>query len=656
MTLLSRKPARFSSRKAAPRLAGLYANGDKSFPAKRSILYSCGSSFFIEAAVSAQPSFILNAHQNALLESLASELDQSGLVWTSGYLAGLAAARGEAPALTSPPATVAAEKQRLTVLYGSQTGNAKRLAEQLVERAASAGLDVRLLRADAYPLRELKKERLLYVVISTHSTGDDVEPPDDSRDFVEHLEGRRAPKLPDLSYAVLALGDTSYPDFCGIGRNIDERFAELGATRLFTRGDADVDIETVAEPWLDEAIKQARTQNESNEAPARAQTAPGVVTPLHPTKTAWTRQHPFQAEVLVNQRIVANDSGKEVRHMELLLEGSGITYQPGDALGVWPVHSSALVEAVLTTLQLDGDQEVAFKEETRPLSEWLGRHRELTGLTRPFLAAHAELADDAGLKRLLQPEVREELGQLLNEVQLLDFLRQHPDEWSADALVAALRPLAPRMYSIASSQQEVDEEVHLTVDYLHYKSGDEDRWGVATHHLCALEEGDKVPVFIDANDRFRLPADHSRDVIMIGPGTGVAPFRAFVQERAAAAASGRNWLFFGNPHRRSDFLYQLEWQQAVKRGHLHRLDVAFSRDQGNKIYVQHRLREQGAELWSWLQGGAHVYVCGDADRMAPDVHAALTEVAVEHGAKSQSDAEAWLNGLMTEGRYARDVY
>ncbi|HET8553901.1 MAG TPA: assimilatory sulfite reductase (NADPH) flavoprotein subunit, partial [Rhodanobacteraceae bacterium] len=330
--------------------------------------------------------------------------------------------------------------------------------------------------------------------------------------------------------------------------------------------------------------------------------------------------------------------------------------QPGDALGVWPVQSPTLVDAVLTTLGLDGSQEVAFRNETLALADWLGHRRELTGLTRPFLVAHTERGDHEALRAVLESGNNADLAALLATTQLLDLLRAYPSDWNAEALVAALRPLAPRMYSIASSQTQVGEEVHLTVDRLHYHRDGEDRWGVASHHLCALNEGDTVPVFVDANDRFRLPADPARDVIMVGPGTGVAPFRAFVQEREATGASGRNWLLFGNPHRRTDFLYQLEWQQARKRGVLTRLDVAFSRDQKEKVYVQHRIREHGAELWSWLDGGAHLYVCGDADRMAPDVGSALIEVAIEHGHKSRDGAEDWLKALMIEGRYARDVY
>lgn len=596
------------------------------------------------------------AEKSALAAQLIQGLDGPALNWLSGYMAGAAAhAAGHGPALAAAPSQ-AAESLRLTVLYGSQTGNAKRVAEQLTERAKSQGLDVRLLRADAYPLHELKTERLLYVVISTHSVGDEVEPPDDSRALIEHLESRRAPKLPELRFAVLALGDTSYPDFCGIGRKLDHRLAELGGTRLFDRGDADVDVDSVADPWSETALAKVVELRQGQVPTSAPHAASGVVTPLHPERTAWTRQHPFQAEVLANQRIVANDSGKDVRHIELSLEGSGITYQPGDALGIWPTQSPTLVDAVLTTLGLDGDENVTCKDATLPLAEWLGHRRELTGLTRPFLVAHAERGDHASLKAVLASGNKADLAKLLATTQLIDLLRRHPSDWDAATLIATLRPLAPRMYSIASSQAQVGDEVHLTVDRLHYRSDNEDRWGVASHHLCALDEGDSVPVFVDANDRFRLPADASRDIIMVGPGTGVAPFRAFVQERAVSGASGRNWLLFGNPHRRTDFLYQLEWQQARKRGVLTRLDVAFSRDQAEKVYVQHRIREHGAELWSWLESGAHLYVCGDADRMAPDVGSALVDVAIEHGRKPRDQAEAWLKALMAEGRYARDVY
>ncbi len=604
--------------------------------------------------MAAELSFILSEQQTALLEQLSSELAQPGLLWASGYLAGRASQGGAVPAAAAAPAQAApVEQLKLTVLYGSQTGNAKRIAEQLAEKATAAGVDVRLVRADQYKVRELKKERLLYVVISTHSSGDEAEPPDDSRAFFEGLLGKRAPKVPELEFGVLALGDTSYPDFCGVGRDIDERLEALGGKRLFARGDADVDINTVADPWVEQALKEL--ENRQGEAAPTAGNG-AVVTPLHPAKSAYDRNNPFAAEVFVNQRIVAAGNEKDVRHFELSLEDSGITYQPGDALGIWPVQAKELVAAVLSELQLEGDTEVTHKDDTRTLTEWLTHYRELTCLTRPFIQAHAERNGSDELKALLEPEQRDAFTHLLKKVQLIDFLRQYPATWTADELVAALRPLAPRMYSIASAQAEVEEEVHLTVDIVHYQSGDEDRWGVGSHYLADLDEDATVPVFIDPNDRFRLPEVDKTDVIMIGPGTGVAPFRAFLQHRVETGAEGRNWLFFGNRHLRSDFLYQVEWRQALNNGDLTHLDVAFSRDQEDKIYVQDRIREKAEELWQWFEGGAHVYVCGDADNMAPDVHAALIDVAVTAGGKSEEDAAAWLQGLLTEGRYARDVY
>ncbi|MBZ0224529.1 MAG: assimilatory sulfite reductase (NADPH) flavoprotein subunit, partial [Comamonas sp.] len=513
----------------------------------------------------------------------------------------------------------------------------------------------RLVRADAYRTSDLKKEKFLYLVISTHSEGDAVEPPDDSRGFYEFLMGKRAPQLAELSYGVLALGDSSYVDFCGIGRRIDERLAELGAQRLLGRADADVDVDYVATPWSQEALEQAKRRLAPQQAPASV--APGAeVLTLHPAHAPWSRERPYLAEVLVNQRIVGSGSEKDVRHIELSLAGSSLHYQPGDGLGVWPTQAPELVQRIVQTLALDGDTAVTHGGETLPLSEWLAHRRELTVLTRPFVAALAERGGHDALKALLQPAGNAELSKLLNSHQLIDLLRAWPATWDAAALVAALRPLAPRMYSIASSQAQVDEEVHLTVARVRFDKEGEARWGVGSRYLCDAEEGAQVPVFIEANERFRLPADGARDVIMVGPGTGVAPFRAFVQQRQNDGASGRNWLFFGNPHRHSDFLYQSEWLQAVKEGALAQLDVAFSRDQADKVYVQQRLREHGREVWQWLQDGAHFYVCGDAERMAGDVQRALVEIAAEHGGKTPEDAAAWVQTLLLEGRYARDVY
>ncbi len=604
----------------------------------------------LAAVASAAP--LLSAEKSALAAHLVEGLDRQQLTWLSGYMAGAAAC--SLPGVEAADAVpTSGDEPILTVVFGSQTGNAKGVAEAVAGQAEQDGLAVRLLRADDYALHELKTERLLYVVISTHSSGDEVEPPDDSRGFVEHLNGRRAPKLDGLKFAVLGLGDSSYPDFCGVARQLDARLAELGGERVLECADADVDFENVAEDWQSKALARAgELQQKARQGPSSSLPS-AVVTPLHPP-VCWKRQHPFQAEVLANQRIVASASDKDVRHLELSLEGSGLTYQPGDALGVWPVQDAALVDAVLETLGLDGRSDVRCKNEVLSLRQWLRERRELTVLTRGFVAAQADRGGHAELEALLRD--RKALASLLAGTQLLDLLWRWPADWDADDLVATLRPLAPRKYSIASSQAQVGEEVHLVVDRLQFEVDGEARWGVASRFLCELEEGATLPVFVEANDRFRLPADPARDVIMIGPGTGVAPFRAFVQERASLGGDGRNWMVFGNPHRRTDFLYQLEWQQALKRGHLDRLDVAFSRDQAEKVYVQHRIAEQGVELWRWLEGGAHLYLCGDADRMAPDVEQALREVAMAHGAKSSDEAVDWLSGLRREGSFARDVY
>jgi sulfite reductase (NADPH) flavoprotein alpha-component len=575
----------------------------------------------------------------------------------------LAQGRGAtAPARVATP--VAADLARLTIVYGSQTGNARRVAEKLAHDAEASGLAVRLVRADAFPLRELSTERLLYIVISTQGEGD---PPDDARALVEFIAGKRAPKLPELKYAVLGLGDSSYPLFCAIGRQLDARLAELGATRLFAAAEADVDVERIADPWREQALVIAREQLKSGSPPATA-----TVTPLRPLAAAvssWSRERPFSAELLLNQRISARGSRKDVRHLEFSLAGSGLTYQPGDALGVWHHNPPSLVAQVLEQVGLDGDAPVTLDGEILPLHAALAERRELTRLSRPFLAAHAAQGEASELNRLLAPSQATELAQLFATHQLIDVLRRWPAEWSAEALLASLRALTPRLYSLASSQKSVGDEAHLTVDVLRYEAFGHSHGGAASDYLAHRGEGDTAPIYIEANERFRLPQDASRDVIMIGPGTGVAPFRGFLQERAAIGASGRNWLLFGNPHFRSDFLYQLEWQAALRDGSLARLDLAFSRDglgvvdaagridaaPARRTYVQHRLGERAADVFAWLEGGAHLYVCG-ATAMGKDVHATLRDIVSTHARLDAEGAEAYLSDLQRDGRYARDVY
>jgi sulfite reductase (NADPH) flavoprotein alpha-component len=589
-----------------------------------------------QPALAAPPG--LGEERQALLRQLVDGLEPAQLYWIAAYAAQQASQPAARPA--------AASVTRLTVLYGSQTGNARRVAERFAAEAEAAGLPVRLVRAGAYATRELASERYLAVVVSTQGEG---EPPDDARGFVEFLASRRAPKLPNLHYTVLGLGDSSYPQFNAMGRAVDARLAELGAHRLAPLAEADVDIEPVAVPWTEGALARVRDRF-AHDVPVAS------VTPLRvaATRPQFHRDRPFPAPVLANQRIVSRHAGRDVRHVELSLEGSGLRYAPGDALGVWHRNPASLVEALLAALALDGDALVTLGGKAQPLREWLARDRELTRLSRPLVQAVAERASSTALRATLEDSGA--MKALLADHQPIDLLRAHPADWDAAALVAALRPLTPRLYSIASSPGAVGEEVHLTVAVVDYHAHGEPHLGAASRWIADVGEDATLDVFIEPNERFRLPADGNRDVIMIGPGTGVAPFRAFVQERQQAGAAGRNWLVFGNRHAADDFLYQLEWQQALKDGALHRLDVAFSRDQAEKRYVQHVLRERGAELYDWLAGGAHLYVCGDAAQMARDVHAALAEIVATYGGKTPEAAQALLSEWLQDGRYARDVY
>ena len=615
------------------------------------------------------PAPTLGTDRLAQLVSLTSGLSPADLYWIAAYSAALAARLPEQAGRTVASEPLAAEAGpatgRLSIVYGSQTGNSRRVAEQLAARAEAAGLTVRLLRAGAYPVRELAQERQLVVVISSQGDGD---PPDDAIGFIEFIAGKRAPKLPSLKFAVLGLGDSSYPKFCAVSRALDARLTELGASRFAVLGEADVDFDTTAAEWSAGVLETARETLSGPNTPTRH------ASPLHAVSALpqYSRDNPFPATVLENQRIVSRDSGRDVRHIELSLEGSGLHYEPGDAIGVWPRNPLVLVEQWLSALKLDGTTEVEHDGRRLPLARWLGQERELTRLTRPLVAAQATATRHGELQRMLEPGQQAAFAALLESHQPIDLLRRFPAAWDASRLVATLRPLTPRLYSIASSARAVGaDEVHLTVGVVEYLAHQSAHYGAASVFLAGAGDDVRVPVFVESNERFRLPADGSRDVIMIGPGTGIAPFRAFVQERQATAAGGRNWLFFGNRHFAQDFLYQLEWQEALHSGTLHRLDLAFSRDafsrsphkdvrgvarDSHKIHVQQRLRENGRELYAWLREGAYLYVCGDSAHMARDVNEALVEIIATHGGRSAEEARAWLAELLQQGRYARDVY
>src|SRR5688572_3610234 len=628
----------------------------------------------MSSAVIIQGNFPIPEDRRDQLQQLATELNREQLMWLSGYFAGAAAAapasipgfqnnllggnaRGQMASAAAPasvaPAPAAAAAPSLTIISASHTNNGRKISEKLLAAVQALGVQARMIKAGDYQAREIAREKLLYVVISTHGDGD---PPDEARGLYEFLGTKRAPQLPELQYAVLALGDSSYPKFCEAGRVVDERLAKLGAKRLLPRVDCDVDFEQLAKTWADDALARVReVADKFRPAGGGAAFAATPAAAQAPAIAELKREQPATAEVLANQRIVGRGALREVRHVELSFPGLGNLYKPGDALGIVHRNPESAIEAVLQATKLDAGASVTRDGKTHTLLEWLRDERELTRIARPLLVQVAERSK-ADLSDLLGPNSTAAVARLTATSQVADVLAKYPAEWTPDALVAALRPVTGRVYSIASSPAAVGDEAHLTVAVV---GSDTDRKllaGAASNFVVNTEVDSQVQVWIERNDRFRVPADGARDIIMIGPGTGVAPFRGFVQEREATGATGRNWLFFGGRSLYQDFLYQLEWQQALKRKSLHRVDVAFSRDQERKIYVQHRIKEAGKELFSWLSNGAYLYVCGDASAMAPDVNAALLDLVGEHGGMDADDAQAWVADLTADGRYLRDVY
>jgi sulfite reductase (NADPH) flavoprotein alpha-component len=587
--------------------------------------------------------------QLSKLAAAVAGLTPSELIWASGYLFGLAQAGGVAAVSTPLPSVTAAPAGTLTILYGSQTGNAKGVAESIKALAHRKGLTVTLISASDFKPKQLKKETHLIVVTSTLGEG---EPPENAVDLLGQLKAGKLGKLDGLKFAVLGLGDSSYEFFCQAGKDFDAFLEKAGAERAFARADLDVDYRAAAAEWAEQAVSAlAATLGGS----AAAAPVAGVAT-AQGGHSQYDKFNPYLATLSTNQKITGRDSTKDIRHIEISLEESGITYQPGDALGVWFDNDAALVAEVLTLTGLTGSETVAVEGESLSLAEALTTRFELTRLHGGFISGLAELSDHAGLKAIAADKAQ--TTALAASAQIVDVLKRYPVALSTEQLTKLLRPLTPRMYSIASSQAEVEEEVHLTVGVVRYPQADGTvRSGGASSFLAdRLVEGAPVQVFVEHNDNFRLPADGNTPVIMVGPGTGIAPFRAFIQQRDAEGASGKNWLIFGNPHFTQDFLYQVEWQKYVKSGLLTKIDLAFSRDQANKIYVQDRIREQGAELYQWLEQGAHFYVCGDANRMARDVQEALIEVIAQHGNKDREAAEEYLNELRRAKRYQRDVY
>ncbi|MGF6148640.1 Sulfite reductase [NADPH] flavoprotein alpha-component [Kingella potus] len=589
------------------------------------------------------------------LSSALSALTPVQLAWLSGYCwaqAGGAAAVPQTPsenaataAAAPPPAAPAA----ITVLSASQTGNARAVAGRLYEALMARELPATLVSCADYKPKNIAGEQILLLVVSTQGEG---EPPEEALSLFKLLNGKKAPDLGGLKFAVLGLGDSSYPKFCGAAADFDARFAALGGTRLLPRTDCDLEFAAEAEAWIGRIVPAAAEASKpAASAPAAAPAAhsDGLAAP----QNAYGKENPFPATLSVRQKITGRNSDKDVRHIEIDLSGSGISYTAGDALGVWFDNDGTLVSRLLAAVSLGGDEEIESGGTRKTLRDALTHDLEISQNTPQFVKGYAALAGSAELAQRAETDT----AALVAEYPPVALAERYPAALAAAQLVALLRPLAPRLYSIASAQDEVGEEVHLTVGVLRYESDGKPFTGAASGYLGErLAEDDQVRVFVEHNPNFRLPPNPAAPVIMIGSGTGIAPFRAFMQQRAADGADGKNWLVFGNPHFTEDFLYQTEWQQFAKDGLLSKYSFAWSRDQEEKIYVQHRLRENGAQIWQWMQEGAHIYVCGDAAKMAKDVEAALLAIIAKEGGMDAEAADEYLDEMRQEKRYQRDVY
>lgn len=576
----------------------------------------------------------LPAAQLSEFSRLIQQLNPQQLSWASGYLTGLSLQT----ALHIPTAS-----SSLTVLYSSHTGNGKALAQKLADSARSSGLTVRVLSASEYKPRDIAKEELLSLIISTHGEG---EPPESALELYNYIFSKRAPELKQLQYSIFALGDSSYEYFCKAGQDFDEQLEKLGAKKILNRVDADISYQAEADDWIKQIIDQS-----SNLLPSSG----NVISLPHAVNSViYNRDNPYKATVLESRRITTTNSIADVRHLELSIDPELISYKPGDSLGLWAHNDPELVTSIINQLNLDAKQTLNINEEELSIEQLLLEKVELTLLHPSVIKKWAALANSIELSTLI--EDRTKLNQFVQQHQFIDLISLYPANSDPQTLAALLQPIQPRLYSISSSQQASDDEVHLTVSALRYSQGDEIRKGTASNYLTErVVEDQQVSVYVVENELFRLPEDNATPIIMIGAGTGIAPYRAFLQQREELNASGKNWLVFGNRHFHRDFLYQTDWQSFKTKGLLDRVSLAFSRDPDSVGYVQHKLQKEAAEIYQWINQGAVLYICGSTT-VDQEVQKTLVDIFQQEGNLNADEAQQFLDQLRTDKRYLRDVY
>lgn len=602
-----------------------------------------------------------NQEQVELLNRLLPSLTESQRVWLSGYFTAMNGAAGSvsvgtvpvAPAAANAAPSVAPISKELTVLFGSQSGKAQSLAKKFSKKLEEQGFQVTLSSMSDFKPNALKKVQTLLVIVSTHGEG---VPPDNAISFHDFLHSKRAPQLDGLQYSVLSLGDTSYEFYCQTGKDFDKRLGELGGKQLAPRVDCDVDFDEPAAEWMSSVLSSLSASS----ATSSALVASSAVSSTSGAESEFSRTNPFQAEVLENLNLNGRGSDRETRHVEISLEGSNLQYEPGDCLGIYPENHPQLVEELIEAMSWHADELVTINKngDKRSVREALTHNFEITVLTKPLVEQVAKLTVNTDLNGLVAAGNEQELKSYINGKDLLDLVQDYSLKGIAAAeFIAVLRKMPARLYSIASSSKAFPDEVHVTVRTVRYETRGRERYGVCSVQLAErIKAGDSLPVYIQNNPNFKLPESSDTSIIMIGPGTGVAPFRAFLGEREETGAEGKSWLFYGDQHFSTDFLYQIEWQRWLKDGVLTRMDVAFSRDTDQKVYVQHRMLEKSKELYQWLQEGASVYVCGDEKRMAHDVHETLAKIIEQEGGFSSEEAAEYLSRMQQQKRYQRDVY